>query len=408
MLRLARSTTVTAGFRMTRFALMPVIAVSFITFLPAPRAQAAVPVEDMSTSGAQAPGSSVAAEGSAAIGELINGISTPQPVLPEGLTPQSGSSGYPGYESEPIQDGSLATGSSVQPQQLQPGQNAQLFFELQQLQAELLELRGVVEEQAYEIKRLQNLQRSQYLDIDRRLAGQDPASASPGESLAGQEPALQTSSSVPSPVPDPAPLKEAQGQQPTVLLPAVPPPRPQVPIVQTGELDDSLAVAPVVPEETALANETDRSPTVVAPASASVAEPEPILSPEPVGVSTEQEAYARAFELMKDQQFEQSIAAYLGVINEFPDGSYAPESRYWLGELYLMSDRLEDARGSFNLVVAQFPAHQKVPLSLYKLGVVNHRLGGTTEALSYLDDVVVRYPDTPAAGLARTYAAELR
>ena len=142
--------------------------------------------------------------------------------------------------------------------------------------------------------------------------------------------------------------------------------------MQTGELDDSLAVAPVVPEETALANETDRSPTVVAPASASVAEPEPILSPEPVGVSTEQEAYARAFELMKDQQFEQSIAAYLGVINEFPDGSYAPESRYWLGELYLMSDRLEDARGSFNLVVAQFPAHQKVPLSLYKLGVVNH------------------------------------
>ena len=123
---------------------------------------------------------------------------------------------------------------------------------------------------------------------------------------------------------------------------------------------------------------------------------------------TEQEAYARAFGLMKDQQFEQSIAAYLGVINDFPNGNYAPESRYWLGELYLMSDRLEDARGAFNLVIDQFPAHQKVPLSLYKLGVVNHRLGGTTEALTYLDDVVERYPDTPAAGLARTYAAELR
>ena len=96
------------------------------------------------------------------------------------------------------------------------------------------------------------------------------------------------------------------------------------------------------------------------------------------------------------------------MINEYPDGNYAPESRYWLGELYLMSDRLEDARGSFNKVVDQFPAHQKVPLSLYKLGVVNHRLGGTSEALDYLDALVVRYPDTPAAGLARTYAAELR
>jgi tol-pal system protein YbgF len=111
---------------------------------------------------------------------------------------------------------------------------------------------------------------------------------------------------------------------------------------------------------------------------------------------------------MKDQQFEQSIAAYKSVIESYPNGSYAPESRYWLGELFLMSDRLEDARGAFNEVVDQFPAHQKVPLSLYKLGVVNHRLGGTSEALSYLDDVVVRYPDTPAAGLARTYAEELR
>ena len=366
------------------------ILLAWFAALTLPGAQAAVPVEDMSTSGAQQSPVTVATpEGPAVIDGAT--ITTPQPVLPDARVLQQGSAGYPGYESEPIAGGSVADSGALQ---VQPGQNAQLFYELQQLQTELLQLRGVVENQAYEIKRLQDLQRSQYLDIDRRLAGQSPTSGGSGESLAVRD----------TPGQDLSVPQDTSAQQPAVLLPAIPPSTPQVPVVQTGEAENSLAAAPLVTEETAVATDVVSVQTTV------VSEPTPVVAaePEPALVPTEQEAYARAFELMKDQQFEQSIAAYQGVIQQFPGGNYAPESRYWLGELYLMSDRLEDARGSFNSVIDEFPAHQKVPLSLYKLGVVNHRLGGTTEALTYLDDVVVRYPDTPAAGLARTYAAELR
>lgn len=362
---LSRTKSVAAGILLASSVTVTVIGQS---------AQAAVPVEDMSTSGARSP---------------------------DTVAAPAGSGGYPGYESDAIPVGSVAgTSGATGAAQLQPGQNAQLFYELQQLQTELLQLRGLVENQAYEIKRLQDLQRSQYLDIDRRLTGQDPASANTGKSLVAQA----------SPEPSSSP-------------PSSPPAAPKVPVVQTGEVRDSVALAPsvtpsLVPssEQAAVASNTESSQTTVASEPAPIVEPEPVPAavatqepaPQPAAVATEQEAYARAFGLMKDQQFEQSIAAYQGVIQNYPGGSYAPESRYWLGELFLMSNRLEDARSSFNLVVDEFPAHQKVPLSLYKLGVVNHRLGGTTEALTYLDDVVVRYPDTPAAGLARTYAAELR
>ena len=331
-------------------------------------AQAAVPVEEMSTGGS-----------------TLEETVTPQPILPDELNPTTSSpsvisagsaevNGYPGYGSnESPSDGSgKAPGVAIQT--AQPGQNAQLFFEMQELRNEILRLSGLVEDQAFQIKRLQDLQRSQYLDIDRRLTeeGRPPLNA------------------------DDSPQ--------TVIAPSIPAASPASNAASTAS---SSGTATGEREQSAVADSTG-SP-VVSPAPLRQEQHAQTDASQPdASQRTEADAYAQAFELMKNQQFEQSIVAYQNVIEQFPGGSYAPESRYWLGELYLMADRLEDARGSFNEVIDQFPAHQKVPLSLYKLGVVNHRLGGTSEALSYLDDVVVRYPDTPAAGLARTYAAELR
>ena len=74
----------------------------------------------------------------------------------------------------------------------------------------------------------------------------------------------------------------------------------------------------------------------------------------------------------------------------------------------MQKDDLAGARTQFLRVIEQYPAHQKVPDSLYKLGVVQHREGSIPKALEFFDDVVDRYPGAPAAGLARSYAAELR
>jgi len=295
--------------------------------------------------------------------------------------------------------------------------NAQLFFEVQQLQSELAALRGLVEDQAIEIKRLRDLQRSHYLDIDQRLTqGGAPATNGATSSVlldpSATEPAVAASSAA-----GPATL----APEPSVV----------VPIETAAGVADSRSDADVgaadvgtVSAGTGTSIETTtktpgpvKAGEVAQEVSPAVSEPVPIVqspgassasAPASAFAPTEAEAYANAFELMKDQRFEESVLAYQQVLNNFPDGEFAPESRYWLGELYLMADRLEDARGSFSEVVEAFPAHQKVPLSMYKLGVVNHRLGVMPKALEYLENVVVRYPDTPAAGLARSYADELK
>lgn len=47
---------------------------------------------------------------------------------------------------------------------------AELFYQVQSLQQEVLELRGLVEEQTHEIKRLKQQRMDDYLDLDRRVS----------------------------------------------------------------------------------------------------------------------------------------------------------------------------------------------------------------------------------------------
>ena len=59
-------------------------------------------------------------------------------------------------------------------------QLAELFYQLQLLQREVLNLRGQVEEQTYLVKRLQRDQKEQYLDLDRRLVAVSASQPAPG------------------------------------------------------------------------------------------------------------------------------------------------------------------------------------------------------------------------------------
>ena len=123
---------------------------------------------------------------------------------------------------------------------------------------------------------------------------------------------------------------------------------------------------------------------------------------------SEQQAYTAAFNLMRDRAFDESAEAFEQMIETYPNGQFTPNGYYWLGELHLAQGETEKARQNFAQVVNLYADHTKVPDALYKLGVVHHRLGDNQRALEFLDRVQAESPDSSAAGLARTYAAELR
>lgn len=225
---------------------------------------------------------------------------------------------------------------------------SELFYQLQVLQQEVQELRGMVEEQSHQLNRLARDQKEQYIDLDRRVAGLSAGGVAPVEATGGTQPGT---SSFPS-------AGAGTGQTAT-------------PVVPTPAAGGATVAA--VP-----------------------------------GSASEREAYQQAFDLMKARQFDQSIAAFNRLIVDYPNGQYAPNAFYWLGELHLAQQNTELARQAFMQVINLYPDHPKVPDTLYKLGVAYHRLGDTDRALEYFNQVRSQYPQSSAAGLATSYAQEIR
>ena len=107
----------------------------------------------------------------------------------------------------------------------------------------------------------------------------------------------------------------------------------------------------------------------------------------------EAEAYRAAYALVQGRQFEQAIPAFKQFLQRYPDGQYAANAHYWLGELYLVLDPpdLESARQSFVLLLSQYPDNPKAADALYKLGKVQFLKGNREKAREYLDQVINLY-----------------
>jgi tol-pal system protein YbgF len=121
-------------------------------------------------------------------------------------------------------------------------------------------------------------------------------------------------------------------------------------------------------------------------------------------------AYNAAYALVRNQQFDQAVTAFLQFQRDYPAGRYAPNAYYWLGELYLVVQPpdLESSRQSFMMLLSQYPDNSKAPDALYKLGKVQYMKGNPEKAREYLDEVISKYGSTnsSAVKLARDFIAE--
>ncbi|MAT94824.1 MAG: tol-pal system protein YbgF [Halioglobus sp.] len=124
----------------------------------------------------------------------------------------------------------------------------------------------------------------------------------------------------------------------------------------------------------------------------------------------EKAAYDAAYALVVGRQFDSAVQAFQQFLEDFPDGRYAPNAYYWLGELYLVVQppALENARQAFALLVNQYPEHAKTADALYKLGKVQYMKGNREKARSYLDLVIQQYASSNPAvvKLARDFIAD--
>lgn len=240
---------------------------------------------------------------------------------------------------------------------------------LEQLQSEVQQLRGLVEEQAQTIADLERKQGNMYSDLDERIQ-------------------MLTSGG-------------QQTQQPA--------PQP----AQAG-VDASQAAAPpaVAPETSAVAAQAASAAAPVPATSAQqpVVESKPAAAAAPVSATpkaSEKERYQEAYDTLRNGHNAQAIRLFEALQADYPNGEFGDNAQYWLGEAYKINRDFDKARAAFGKVVSQYPNSSKVPDALLKLGFIEFDQQNLAKARDYLTRVTTSYPSSTAAHLAEKKLAQM-
>ncbi len=110
-----------------------------------------------------------------------------------------------------------------------------------------------------------------------------------------------------------------------------------------------------------------------------------------------QDAYQKAFSLLKEGQYEQSIKAFETFKVNYPNSKYADNAQYWLGEANYVSRDYKKALTAFQQLIAQYPDSSKNSGAYLKIGYVYFELKNWPAAKEALQKVITLYPDTTVA-----------
>lgn len=212
-----------------------------------------------------------------------------------------------------------------------------LQYQMQVLQQEVMNLRGLVEALGYELKRSKAVQDDRYLELDRRLQSQMGSSAL-------------------SDVRDSVPASE-------------------------GEAGGIAVDANKVDSE-------NLQPTKA--------------------IEDEKIYYDRGLSAIQSRQYDQAVASLRSVIEHYPEGTYAANAYYWIGEVHAAKPDpdYESARQALVQVVTGFPMSNKVPDAGFKLGKVYHLMGDCQRAKETLQSVATDFSDKSAGKLADKYLTD--
>lgn len=244
-----------------------------------------------------------------------------------------------------------------------------LVLQIQALQKEVAELRGLVEMQQYQLQQMQSGTAPRF-DSAPRLGG--------GAIDAGLDPLPRPDPNAPGGTAPPAPTAV-----PGTLPPLAPtPPR---------DLPTSGLLGLPAPEVTA--NAESRG---LRPGSGLLA------LPAPEGLAGgEREAYRGAFDALKERDYPNARKGFETLLRAYPEGEFADSARYWLGEIGYVTQDYSTALAQFNRLVTDFPTSPKVPTALLKVGYVHFERKDLDQARAVLQEVVTRYPESTEASLAR-------
>jgi tol-pal system protein YbgF len=118
------------------------------------------------------------------------------------------------------------------------------------------------------------------------------------------------------------------------------------------------------------------------------------------GSSEEQTVYAQSFDALKAGSYSVAITGFKDFLKSYPASPLAENAQYWLGEAYYVTHDLDSASTAFRTVTQKWPNSRKTPDALLKLGYTQIDQKKVSDGRATLSEVAQKYPGTDAARLA--------
>lgn len=217
-----------------------------------------------------------------------------------------------------------------------------LLLRLESLQTEVQQLRGDIEVQHHTLKNIKKRQRDLYVDIDRRL--------------------LQIERKGGVAVMTPTPVSPSPSSSPVVTAPVIP-----------SQTESSVAKKPLAS-----------------------AKPDKVETG--AGLLKEQQAYQKAFDLLRDLRYEKAVEAFRKFLNDYPNGRYAHIAQYWIAEASYAKRRFKEAISDYQKLINNYPSSPKLAEAMLKIGYSQYEQGDYDAARRSLEKLIKTYPGTTEAG----------
>lgn len=111
-------------------------------------------------------------------------------------------------------------------------------------------------------------------------------------------------------------------------------------------------------------------------------------------LATDEESilYNNGIEFFKMKSFTAAEQSFIELLQKYPDTRYKDKATYYLGEIMLNQNRLDEALMYFNKINQEFLASPVLPDSLYKSALINFNKNNFDEALKILMTLKRKYP----------------
>lgn len=233
---------------------------------------------------------------------------------------------------------------SLEQQMYNNSANQDLLNQINQLRQQVTSLQSTIEQLQHDNAQLKQSAQDQYLDLDSRLNRLEGGNAAPA-------------------------------------LPPVPASAPK---------------APAAPAKPNAAATSERPPSVHGDPGSLAA------------TGDERTSYNVAFDSLKAGKYDDSAQLFLSFLELYPNGVYAPNALYWLGESYYATRNFPMAESQFRELLSRYPTHDKAAGGLLKVGLSQYGEGRVDQAQQTLESVVAQYPGSDAARTAQDRLQSIR